>query len=273
MVTCPSCGHENAEGSKFCEKCGAALQGQSIQSTQNTAAASADNAKANEYLEATKQVSLSFFHYFSDVIKHPFSSGKRYGASNLTNSIITMVLFAVFLGLTVYFGIKNLIKELGTLSYIGEIIRSEEMNIQVSFVEFGIKPFLFFAIFVFIIAALVFAASKLSKMDADFKSILVRYGSYLVPFLGLVAIGFLLSLLNIDIFTWFSAIGFIGTFFIVPVLVLVSLYRENKNGLDIAYSSLFVVVCTMIVLYIAQRMYIAGLVEKLEEIMGQGLFF
>lgn len=274
MVACPSCGHNNTEGSKFCENCGAALQGQTAAGhTQQEAVSSGESAKANEYLEVTKQASLSFFHYFADVIKHPFSSGKRYGVSNLTNSIITMILFAVFLGLTVYIGMKNLLKEISTVPLFGDMLSTDELDIELSFVEFAIKPFIFFAFFVFVVAVLVFAASKLSKIETSFKSIIVRYGSYLIPFLGLVALGFLLALVNINLFLWFTTIGFVGTFFIVPVLVLVSLYRDSRSGLDIVYSSLFVTICTMIVLYIAQRMYLEELIEQMEELMNQFSIF
>jgi hypothetical protein len=274
MVICPSCGYESAGGGKFCEKCGTGLQGKAKTNAahQEASSTTVENAKTNEYVEKTKQASLSFFHYFIDVIKQPFSSGKRYDVSNLTNSIITMVLFALFLGLTAYFGVKDLLESISSMSLMGDMFAAEDTGVELSFFTYAVKPFFFFAIFVFIVAVLVFVASKLSKIDTDFKSVLVRFGSYLVPFLALVAVGFLLSLIHINLYTWFTAVGFIGTFFIVPVVVLLSMYRENRNGLDIVYSSLLVTVGTSIVLFITQKMIIAEVVSQITSTVFDSMF-
>ncbi|PAD34011.1 hypothetical protein CHH48_16995 [Terribacillus saccharophilus] len=250
MVTCPSCGHNNTEGSKFCENCGAALQGQTAagntqQAAQAQYAATSQqdtSGKANEYLETTKNVSKQYFSYFLDVLKRPDGNGMKYGTDNFVNAIITFVLFSLIIPLTLY------------------VHANRQSYFEVPFGEVVVKPVIVFAVFLFIFATIIFGVLKLDQSSVSYKSVLVRYGSLLVPFTAIMFVGALLTFLGLEL--WGSVLvlsGFSFALVIVPLILIPGFKQDRQRGIDNVYLVIIVYVITSIVLGIMFSMIMDSL--------------
>ncbi|PAF18516.1 hypothetical protein CHH69_13480 [Terribacillus saccharophilus] len=251
MVSCPSCGHNSTEESKFCENCGAALEGQTtanttqsaVTQTQQAASSQQDaSGKANEYLETTKKVSKQYFSYFFDVLKRPDGNGMKYGTDNFVNAIITFVLFSLIIPLTLYF-------QANRQSYF-----------EVPFGEVVVKPVIVFAVFLFIFATIIFGVLKLDQSTASYKSVLVRYGSLLVPFTAIMIVGALFTFIGLEFWGIVLVIsGFSFALFIVPLILIPGFKQDRQRGIDNVYLVLIVYVITSIVLGIMFSMLVDSL--------------
>ncbi|MFP7495255.1 zinc-ribbon domain-containing protein [Terribacillus saccharophilus] len=238
MLICPSCGHQNPEGSKFCEKCGAALQGQTAGSSpqpnvQHAATSEqAASGKPNEYLETTKKVSKQYFSYFLDVLKRPDGNGMKYGTDSFVNAIITFVLFSLIMPLTFYI---HLSKGFG----------------EVSFAAVVIKPLIAFLIFQLIFASIIFAVLKLDQSPVAYKTVFVRYGSLLIPFTAIMILGALFTF--IGMYMWgisLLSIGFFSSLGIIPPVLIAGFKQNRQHGIDNIYLIFIVQIVTGIAIAI-----------------------
>lgn len=87
---CPQCGHQ-ADGGKFCEKCGSPLPRQA-----------GENQGAQAGAEAAKQAAKQFGSFVLAVLKRPYQECKTTGGEQLISGIITMVLFSLLTPLMFY---------------------------------------------------------------------------------------------------------------------------------------------------------------------------
>ncbi|WP_077305611.1 zinc ribbon domain-containing protein [Terribacillus halophilus] len=247
MVTCPSCGHKNTEGSKFCENCGSAMQGQTgtgnLQAATHESAGQQDaSGKANEYLETTKKVSKQYFAYFLDVLKRPDGNGMKYGTDNFVNAIITFVLFSLIIPLTIY------------------IHANQQDYWEVPFGGVVVKPVIVFAVFLFVFAAITFGVLKLDQSAVTYKAVLVRYGSLLVPFTAIMFIGALFTFLGMELWGVVLVFGGFSFALVIAPLILIPGFKQNRQrGIDNVYLVLIVYVVTGIVLSIMFSMLVDSL--------------
>ncbi len=121
MVTCTQCQHNQDDGN-FCEKCGASTNQQSTSENnsqqapnfqqaqpaveQGFQANAQPNVPQGQQVEQIKQQSKQYYNYFLEVIKNP-TIALKHEENAFVNSIITLVLFALTLSLSVYFIAKN----------------------------------------------------------------------------------------------------------------------------------------------------------------------
>ena len=244
-MQCTNCHHTN-EGGNFCENCGTRLVSAATQDVAvNMVSPAVAATPTNDYLATTKTVTNNYLNQFIHVLKKPYSNSQSVGNEQFVSSLITMAFYSIFIPLIFYFGLKGL---LGGVSEFGKEFFGEEMSFNPPFAEVVLKPIFAYAVFIVLVTAFTFATLKLGKINASFKETIARFGSFLVPFVTLLLIGLLLSILKLNFFVYVAALGFIGSIFMVPPLVISSFKKESPEGIDTVYGSLIVYVLTFITL-------------------------
>ncbi|WP_462410834.1 zinc ribbon domain-containing protein [Neobacillus sp. Marseille-QA0830] len=264
-MICPNCNHEN-QGGKFCENCGTNLTTASqtaaatdtinrvetpyYQNPQahHNGAQPAQPAAANQYIETTKKISKLYFGYAMEVLKRPFSTSQFYGGEQFVNGIITMCLYALFTPLVLYFGLKGILEELG--SFGGGLFDSAVESITPPFGDAVVKPFFGYLVFIFLVSAFTFGAIKLGKVQAGYKEVIARFGSFLLPITALLLVALLLSLLKMKFSFFILLFAIFGSITVVPALVIASFKRNTTEGLDVIYGTLLTYLATFITIYI-----------------------
>ncbi|UFT99249.1 zinc ribbon domain-containing protein [Radiobacillus kanasensis] len=254
-MICPNCNHEN-QGGNFCEKCGANLT--AVNETAATVQASVDESTAaqstkneqesNQYLETTKNVSKQYFGHFVDRLKKPYENSYMSGSDQFVNGIITMVLYALFIPLIFFFTLKGLISDIDTFS--GGLFGGSAEAFTPPFSDVVVKPFFAYFVFIVLVAITCFGAITLGKVQVNVKEVIGRFGSFLVPFVAILLIALLLSILKVNFSLVILLIGMSGSMFMVPPLVIASFKRNGNQGLDTFYGSLLTYVVIFILLYI-----------------------
>lgn len=254
-MKCPVCSHQN-EGGKFCEQCGTKLDlssysevASTVELTENVSINQSNgqsNSQPNQYLVGAKNVSKVYFSYFIEVLKKPYSSSKSVGAEHFLNAIITIVLYSIIIPLMMYFGLKSMtssVNEFGNMFGM-------EASFNPPFTDVVIKPTFAYAVFVLLVAAFTFVSIKLGKVSVSFKEVISRFGSFLIPFVALLLIALIMSILKMKLFILFLFFGFITSISIVPPLVIASFKKENNAGLDVIYGTLLTYFLTLITIVI-----------------------
>ncbi|MBU8906519.1 zinc ribbon domain-containing protein [Desertibacillus haloalkaliphilus] len=234
-MNCPNCDHLN-DGGKFCVKCGTKLVSEPAASYQPapnqpqvTYQSQPSVTQQNQHLEQAKQISKSYWGFFIKVLKKPYSESQTVGGEQFVNAMITVAIYALFIPLMIYFGFKDY------LSYMDS-----------PFVSFVVKPTLAYAVFILLVASFTFVALKLGKVNVGYKDVLSRFGTILIPFVGLFAVALVLSLLQVEFFLLLLVIGFIGSIFTVPPLVISSFKKGSHEGLDVVYGTILTYIATII---------------------------
>jgi len=247
-MQCANCNHTNQEGGNFCENCGSPLKNQAAQeSAFSTSSTAATAAEPNPYIESTKKISKMYFRHFIDVLKRPYSNSKNIDGQYLVHAIITIILYSLIIPLMFYFGLKGLLND---WSNVGSDWFGEEVAFNPPFTDIVVKPTFAYAIFILLLATFTFASVKLGRANATYKDVISRFGSFLIPFVAILLIALIMSILKIDLFVLFLFIGFSGSILMVPPFVIMSFKRESDIGLDSLYGTLITYLLTFIALLI-----------------------
>ncbi|QHZ45548.1 zinc ribbon domain-containing protein [Bacillus sp. NSP9.1] len=234
-MTCSKCGHQT-DGGRFCENCGANLSAES-----DSAGTKAETAQTQMYVEAAKKASSMYFSFCLRALKRPYKEMKNAGEQHFTNSIITMVVFAIIVPLTFYFGLKGFFDSLGRYSGIWS-----GSDMMPTFFDIVVKPAFTFAIYIFLLFVFTYAGVRIQGAQAPFKEVMGRFGALLVPFTALLVIAFLLSLMKTALFLSVLLFALCGIVFLIPPAVLYSYHEKAKGAVDMIYSTLLVYLMTLI---------------------------
>lgn len=252
---CPNCKSE-VSGGNFCESCGARLIG-------NETAASSEGAfvhqrsQPNKQLEIAKNVSQKYFGFFSKVIKSPYMEVQNVGIDHFVNGLISIILYALCVPLVLFIGVGD----------AREFIDNPFVNIV-------IKPTFAFAILIFLIASYSFISIKLGKVEATYKEVISRFGSSLIPFVGMFAMAVVFAILGIQFITaLFLLIGFLSSIFIVPPLVVASFKGNSLQGLDALYGTLLIYLLTIITFFIMGEMLFSMIGSMIEDYLSSFTLF
>ena len=236
-MNCVKCGHLNDRDAKFCVSCGANLQVENgvqlnqdlyreeAAANQSAAPFAGQQGNGQVYIDKTKTVSKLYFSYFMSALKHPVRVAENTGKENLTNGIITMVLFTLMILLTSYFALKNALSS----------FMMDELELPVvSFSSMVVKPFFVLIILLAIISLIIFGAVKLGTSSAGFLDVLARFGTFLVVPTVIFVISLLISLIGSYYFVIFFLLGLIG--FSVAITLTINSYKmQSAEGLDVFY--------------------------------------
>ncbi len=273
-MKCSNCQHEN-QGGKFCEQCGAPLTETAENdkvvsretvnhetSSSTVSASETPEAKpSNNYAETTKKIAEGYFVHFREVVKKPYNVCRTAESESFTNGLITYILYSLFIPLICYFGLKNIMS--GISSYSSGLYGSDYV-VQPSFFDMVIIPFFACFVFTVLMAFFAFISLKLGHVNVDFKDVFARFGLFLMPIIVIFAVGLILSILKVQYYTIFLALGLVCSMFIVPALVIVSYKKDKNGGLDVFYGTLL----TYILIFILILMMVRVLFESLLSIFN-----
>lgn len=260
-MKCPNCSYEN-EGGNFCIKCGAKLVGTENEET----AASVDvqtsivgQANSGLNLENTKQIVTHYFKFFSEVLKNPYATSKHIGEEHFVNAIITFVLYCVIIPLTIFFGLKTL---------MGVNVFGVDLSFAPKFSQVFFKLLFSLIIFTLLLVILTFSAVRMGKITVSYQEVFSRFGAFLIPFVAILLLSFIFSVIKIKLFMIIFLFGFLASIFLVPPLVIVSYYKDSRNGLDVVYGSLLTYILNLIFLTIFGRMVVHSIVSKISDLIN-----
>ncbi|WNB92521.1 zinc ribbon domain-containing protein [Bacillus sp. NEB1478] len=254
-MVCSKCQHENT-GGKFCGKCGNSLLADVTNEVAATSVPTHSAQQPNVHVENAKKVTKMYFGYFMNILKSPYSQSKSIGTEHFINGLITVALYALFIPLMVYLGLKDT---------IGIFHDSP-------FFTFVVKPSFGYAVFIMLVASYSFAAIKLGKVQVSYQAVIARFGSLLVPFVGMFGLALLFAVLEIKFFVLILFIGFIGSIFTVPALTISSFKKDTSSGLDVVYGTILTYVATFITLGIMANILLEAIKNALEQWFGSFFF-
>ncbi|MBU8686485.1 zinc ribbon domain-containing protein [Priestia megaterium] len=280
-MNCSNCGHLN-DGGKFCVNCGTKL-GEEVAVKQTAATSEAQSQsqvqpQPNQHVVQAKQVSKSYFSYFAEGLKNPTSTAQEARDNQFINALITVILYVISVPLMLYFGWKLLliqfIKGMADLAGAEDMLDPSDIAefkaadtsdiINMSFTDIVIKQSIFFFIGLIVIIGAAYLAAKLGKIDVPFKQFFSRFGTFLIIPTALLLVGFVLSLIHMEFFSYFMAFGLLSLLFVIP-LTIASFKPSEAGGLDRIYGTLAVYVVAIIVF----RLISKGLVEEAKVIISQ----
>ena len=264
-MKCPNCQHEN-EGGNFCENCGTRLveasESNGLLPDHKVKEEEKATAPAEDYLKKTKDQSKQYINYFVDVCKRPYARMQEpMERQHFTHAIITIILFCLFIPLSIYFGLKGLLSSLNSIDTYGF---GGGAYIELPFMDVVILPSLALGIFLVLVAAFTFLSVKLGRVNVTFKEVLTKYGVLLIPFVFLLAIGLILSLLKVSLFILFLSLGSVGAVYIAVPMVI-TFYKKDapEDGLDAAYGTLLTYILIGVLVYIMGEMLFDSLLSNI----------
>ncbi|MBR7552646.1 zinc-ribbon domain-containing protein [Allobacillus sp. GCM10007491] len=226
---CQNCQTEVSEDSKFCTSCGTQLENGAespVVAAKEESAATAGGTSTNDYAEQGKELAKNYWQHLVHIVKSPMRHGKAEGEGNFVNGLITLVLFSLFIPLTIYFGIRAIAS-----STFG-------MGSAVPFGTMFFKPFFFILLFVAVAVGIIFAVVKPSVADLHIKSVVGRFGAFMVIPTAIMLLSLLIvSLKMFSVFFYVFFLGFIGLF-IAATFAIYSFVHNKDKGIDGFYGVL-----------------------------------
>ncbi|SET81057.1 zinc-ribbon domain-containing protein [Salinibacillus kushneri] len=256
---CPQCGTPNDQDAKFCISCGTKLEQAAMNIERNSQEdtypqeepniQTQANTQSNQYVTQGKEIGRNYLHFIPDAIKHPFETSKKVHESDQVNAIITVILFALLLPLYFYTATNKM-----TGGYI-----------QVPFFDVVLKPFLILLIFFAALIAVIFAISKLMKVELPFLKVLTQFGTLMVVPTALLLLSLLFLLLSINMFSTIILFLSLALFSIsmTATLFTVKSYQYEEGGLDVVYGILLTNIAVVIIMMIIGDSIIGNLMEQL----------
>ena len=249
-MKCTNCEHVN-DGGNFCENCGTRLVrndssgGTGPEYSTPAAAQAVPPPQPNVHVENVKQASSMYFQYFMKVLKKPVSETAKARADQLVNGLISIGLFSVIIPLIIYL----------SLDYKGDG----------AFFSVLVKPAFFYALFMILIASYSYISIKLGRVGVTYTDVLARFGSMLIPFVGIFMLAFVFSLLDMFLYPLLLGLGFMGAVFIIPPLVISSFKKDEPGGLDILYGTLLTYIAIFLTFIAMAAMIISTLINMVED--------
>lgn len=277
-MKCAKCGTENPNLAKFCVSCGEELEPSANKfmdvedkaeepvSQQEEQAAPQENqvhegepvpraeTQPNEFVEQTKAIGKSYWGFVLDALKAPFGATKRVGAeqSDLIHGLITLVIFALFVPLTLYFSSRGM---------FGGWVRPP-------FWETVVLPFIMLLILVAVMVGIIFGVARFMRSEIDFMQVYTRFMTLMVIPAGLAILALLFSVLNAYTFSTILISLSLALMMLAGIGAIFSI-KETKakpGGLDVIY---------VVIIYFAILMVIFMLLGDalLGNMMNQMMFF
>lgn len=273
-MQCPKCQTTLEVGTKFCTSCGAKVTEAATpnQGNPHEQAASVEQqassqeqpvtpvaqqqapSEPNAFVEQTKEISKGYWAFLPGALMHPFATSKKVsdGKGDLTNAIITIALFSLFLPLFTYITAQ---------SYFSGTIFSS----SVSFTDLVLKPFFMLLIFFAALTGVKFGVAQLMKANVSFVGVLTRFASMLVLPMLLAAAGMLFNLLSAYTFSGIL-IGLALAFTSVTSIATLFSLKETapvKGGLDVFYGVIITYTAMTIILLIIGDAFLGQFIDLL----------
>lgn len=247
-MNCPSCNHLN-DGGKFCVNCGTEMGTQLVAN------------EPNKYIETSKQISKQYASFFIRVLKKPNEVGKGITQEYFVNGITTAVIYSFIIPLIFYFAMK------GFLSNVNEYVEffGNMERVAPSFKDVVLLPTIAFFIFIALLMGYTFLALKLSKVSVNIQSVVARFGAFLIPIVAILFLALILVIFKMSFAILFFVIAFIGSITIVPVLVMSSFSKNQRQRLDTFYGALLVVVLSFLTIFFMENLLFESIKDAISD--------
>lgn len=217
-MTCTNCGNEQANG-RFCGSCGIRMGEvmEGFQNGQTVIEATDITAESNVHLENVSNLTKEYWSYFVQHLKHPSISLTKQD-DEFRNSFISLLLYAIIVGLSVFTTLKEV-----TLETVG----------SPSFSSIFLNVAGFVAVCIAIISFGLFIIGKNFGPDYPFKQTVVLYGAHSLPAIVIgVAALFLLAMKSYWYGLFLLAVSFIYILMLSPGYVISVLLSKKPKGID-----------------------------------------
>ncbi|WP_262174052.1 hypothetical protein [Saccharococcus sp. Marseille-Q5394] len=217
-MTCTNCGNEQANG-RFCGSCGIRMGEvmEGFQNGQTVIEATDITAESNVHLENVSNLTKEYWSYFVQHLKHPSISLTKQD-DEFRNSFISLLLYAIIVGLSVFTTLKEVALEtVGSSSF--------------SSVFLNVAGFV--AVCIAIISFGLFIIGKNFGPAYPFKQTIVLYGAHSLPaiVIGVVAL-FMLAMKSYWYGLFLLAVSFIYILMLAPGYVISVLLSKKPKGID-----------------------------------------
>nr|WP_106784440.1 Yip1 family protein [Lysinibacillus timonensis] len=212
-------------------------------------------AQPNVHVEKVKDQSKAFINFFTTYLKQPstiFSSGE----SQFVNGIITVVLYALIVGLTLF---------VAAHSMFGMFIDTSEIFFNV----FGGSAIFIIAIYAVVVLSLWIVAKNFGP-ETSWKAITSYLGAFSIPSILLTVVALLLFL--ISAYQFANNILFIALLLVVlavPLFVITRLLTFQTKNFDMFHSYLVYIIIFLVLFWILMNVVWNNTVGKF---MDSGFF-
>lgn len=242
-MSCTHCHASLDVGLQFCPHCGT-KQSNSTAAQEETAAAHAaessnhattTNDTVAKVQENVSKTSKEFWVFVKEHVRRPVASSEQSGADQWINGIITIVLTALMLPLSMF-----LLYQIHD-EYISGFFRMgyglfREPN---PFMMLLIRPFFIILTLLAVIYGALFVSTRLMKSACNYKDVLGRFGAYMVIPLALFVIMFGFSLIGLyKIALLFLVFGFLGVNTSISYTIYSLRHNHSAQGIDPFYAVL-----------------------------------
>ncbi|NYF23765.1 hypothetical protein [Sporosarcina sp. JAI121] len=223
---------------------------------QGSGGATKPNIQPNETIEKIKVAARLYWDYFVTYLKSPSNVIER-EEKNAMNGIVTIVIMAIFIGLSFFTLLKRM---------------------AFSFLAYSYEPSFFSVIgssilSIFIITAIVigslFLTVKFLGPDHSLTSLVGIYGTHLIPSTFLALIALLLLVIKAYVFgNFLLSFALLLAFLVVPLFILTKLVKQEALTLDplycvIVYVVIFGIAFSIFLMFLGDSMT-GGIISQLD---------
>lgn len=250
---CSNCGNEMTADSRFCGECGTPVSGRSegVAASSGVAISGAQSVIQHDYVVKGKELSKSYFQAYIHQLKAPFFEAQEMKEEKMTYGLISILLYSLFLSLTIYLAVNNASSGFIELSFFGMVGR----------LMFG------WVLLFFLVTLVLFITFKIMRTKAGYGNLMNRLGALLsVPLLfsalafvsGLIQIGFLSMLFN----TVAMSASVLSIF-----AVIFSVKRDHEKAMDPFYGTVIAGIGTVIMTFIVFSILLGTVYNQLSGLL------
>ncbi|WP_096201568.1 zinc ribbon domain-containing protein [Bacillus sp. FJAT-45350] len=239
---CPHCGGAVEEGAKFCIHCGNQIAQVGTSNTVNT------SVKENEYVKQGKEMSKQYFSFALRALKNPMSFGRTTNGAQLSNGIISLVLFSLLLPLFTYSVANNVGR-----GYV-----------DVPIFDVVVKPMFMFILFLAALSGIMFVVTKFMKLEVTFRDVVARFGTFVTVPVFLVLVAVILVTLSIYAFAFLLLFIALCCFLLTITSTIYSYPKESKGGLDSFYGVVLAYIIMIILGVMFGESMLNGLISEIQ---------
>lgn len=256
---CSNCGAQMPEEAKFCGECGQPTSGETNGGAASAtsygessgAGSTAQSLAENEYVQKGKAVSKHYFSVYKRQLKAPFFEARQMAEGSMVNGMISIVLFSLAIGLTIYFNVQGAAGEFMDIPFFSTVA----------------NVFIAWIILFLLVAGVFFITFKIMRSEVSFGNLINRMGSLLAlpmtaslaaMLTGLIQLGFLSSL--------FLLIA-VSTSTLAIFSVIFSVERKTDKAIDPFYGVIIAGIGTSIVIFIVFVTILGSLINDFQNLM------
>ncbi|MFY3792743.1 Yip1 family protein [Ureibacillus sp. MALMAid1270] len=209
-------------------------------------------AQPNVHVERVKDQSKMFFSYFGEYLKSPSTIFGR-GESQFVNGIISIVLYAIIFGLSLFFVANQFVSAFSMGAY----------NAGSQFFQIFFSGFIAIIILVALVIVALLIINKLFGPDVSFKELISNYGALIIPSLLLLALAAIFLVINVYNFAMiFFMISLFIALIAVPLYMITRLLGTRSKTIDPFYAYILYIVLFSVFYYILNNIFLSNTIGQ-----------